>query len=534
MSIDGNIPRVSAAKVAYHKAQLDKLFGRAAAKDFLEMAWAIDALIAGKPEVAVRHLSFPSLAQDQSMTSTYAIHRWELETLLIQLLLAPETTAAKDSDFSPAAFASVAELVNRLRKLEDVEAGLYLAGSTFNAVEEMHRIAQRQFHWQTGYFNRPQMYRYAYIYGQGKCAEYFAAKHGISVADFILVGFVLFTQAVRLSWLSRDISAPDIGLTAEIMSRALPLLSTSLPQARVDTKELVDKVTSEHGTPIPTAFLPSILRRTPLVSVADASDIIAPIPEMILLRVTAGLYYDVVGGGQHLLNDANDRFEAYLGAYFTAMMNRFKVRRAYRYEIKKGQGIDTPDLLVEDRDELALVVECKATKLTYMAQFAEDPVGAQKKQYAQIIKAVLQLWRFFSHVRRGLLKEPVVANTAAMVVTLDSFLMMSQPLTDKIIAEANALADAEGDIVAEDRRSVIFTPTQALEGAMSVSTEDLFRSALKASELEKYKGWQFREICRAQASGDPGGQNPYPFQLDDLLPWWNKIHDLKRAANAAE
>jgi outer membrane murein-binding lipoprotein Lpp len=35
-----------------------------------------------------------------------------------------------------------------------------------------------------------------------------------------------------------------------------------------------------------------------------------------------------------------------------------------------------------------------------------------------VVEGVFQLWRFFSHVRRGLLKEPVDADTSAMVLTL--------------------------------------------------------------------------------------------------------------------
>jgi hypothetical protein len=178
-------------------------------------------------------------------------------------------------------------------------------------------------------------------------------------------------------------------------------------------------VNAKHGRPIPTAFLPSILRRYPLLCLNDeANDFIAPIPEVLLMRVTSGLYYDLIPGGQALLNEANDRFEEYFAAYIDAMMERFKVRRAYRYEPKKGTSVDTPDLLVNDGRKLVLAVECKATKLTYLAQFAEDPFEAEKKQYFQIANGVFQLWRFFSHVRRGLLKEPVDADTSAMVLTL--------------------------------------------------------------------------------------------------------------------
>jgi hypothetical protein len=185
------------------------------------------------------------------------------------------------------------------------------------------------------------------------------------------------------------------------------------------------------------------------------------------------------------LNEANDRFEEYCMAYIDSLMERFKVIRTYRYEPKKGASVDTPDLLVKDGEKIVLAVECKATKLTYLAQFAEDPFEAEKKQYLQIANGILQLWRFFSHVRRGLVKETVDADTSAMVLTLDSFLMMNRELKATIIEEATSLAEKEGGIAAEDRRHIIFCPIHDLEGVLSVSSEDSFLARLKAAREEK-------------------------------------------------
>ena len=63
------------------------------------------------------------------------------------------------------------QTINRVRKLEDVELAVYLKKR--DVFTELHRIAQRQFHWQQGYYNLPQLYRYSYIYGQGECGEWF-------------------------------------------------------------------------------------------------------------------------------------------------------------------------------------------------------------------------------------------------------------------------------------------------------------------------------------------------------------------------
>src|SRR5205085_11894615 len=125
------------------------------------------------------------------------------------------------------------------------------------------------------------------------------------------------------------------------------------------------------------------LRKTPLIYVDGHDRLISPIPETIILRVTAGLYYDLLPGGQEIINDANARFERYCIDLIDAMMKRFEVTAAYRYG-SKGAQLDTPDILIKDQGKLAIVAECKATKLTYLAQFAEDPFEAAKRQYTQI------------------------------------------------------------------------------------------------------------------------------------------------------
>jgi hypothetical protein len=415
--------------------------------------------------------------------------------------------------------------VNRLRKLEDVESAVYLRATDFNIFGQMHRVAHRQFHWQRGYFNLPQLYRCAFIYAQGKCGEYFERTYGLPITELNFVGFVLFTHSRRAPWISRTFTLLEVGLNADLMERALPLLLVSMDRAREETR----KMNAKHLQPLPTAFLPSILRRYPLLCLNDeAKELVAPIPDVLLMRVTSGLYYDLIPGGQALLNEASDRFEEYCAAYIEAMMQRFKASRAHRYEPKKGAPYDTPDLLVKDGEKLVIAIECKATKLTYLAQFAEDPFEAQKKQYLQIANGVFQLWRFFSHARRGLVKEQVDLDTSAMVLTLDPFLTLNRQLRTKIIEEAILLAEKEGEIAAEDRRHIILCPIQELEGVLSVATEDSLLATLKAARKEKYIGWQLDSINGVEAAGKEKIPKTFPFKPDGLLPWWNRLNEFKQ------
>ncbi|MFZ0457133.1 MAG: hypothetical protein WAM17_01545 [Rhodoplanes sp.] len=531
-------PRASEAKVAYHRKQLLKMFARANDAAFLQMIWAVDALQSGREAVAKPFFStYPPEAATKSSIppSPFSIHRWELETLIVQLFLVPKELPREQGNLvlDCSKFESIVETINRLRALENVESARYLSGD-FTIWGEMHRIVQRQFHWQRGYLNMPQVYRYAYLYAQGKCAAYFKQTYGYEITDLIFTGLGLFSACLTGPWVRRKTSVPAIGLTDEIVQRAFPMMSCSRDEARIETAALVAKAQDEHGSPIPTALLPSILRKTPLIYVDDPNGLISPIPETILLRVTAGLYHDLFLGGQDIINDANTRFEQYCVDLIDAMMGRFEVSGAFRYG-SKGAQFDSPDVLIKDQGQLVIVAECKATKLTYQAQFAEDPFEAAKKQYMQLAKGIFQLWRFFSHVRRGLLEEHLAADCHAVVFTLEPFLQMGRDPQNKVFAEANALADEDGNIAPEDRKLVVICPIYDLEFILSRATEDSLLASLKASNEEKYQRWMLREVHRdTGAAKEFGKPKRYPFDMRNVLPWWTRFDEFNDQEDAAD
>jgi hypothetical protein len=442
----------------------------------------------------------------------------------VQLFLVPKEIPREQGNLllDCSQFEAILQTINRLRALEDVEAARYLSGD-LTIWGELNRIAHREFHWQRGYFNTPQIYRYAYLYAQGKCADYFKQTYGFGITDLIFTGFGLFSAYLKDPWVPRQTSVPEIGLTDEIVQRALSMMSCSRDAARRGTSALVTQVQDELGSPIPTALLPSILRKTPLIYVDDPDQLISPIPETILLRVTAGLYHDLFSGGQDIINDANARFEKYCIGLIDAMMKRFEVGGAYPYG-PKGAQFQSPDILIKDKGKLVIIGECKATKLTYLAQFAENPFEAAKKQYSQIAKGIFQLWRFFSHVRRGLVEADLATDCHAIVFTLDAFMQIAPDPQNKVLIEANALADEDGNVTPEDRKAVVICPVSDLESILVRATEDSLLASLKASNEQKYRGWMLITVHRdTGATKEFGKPKLYPFDLENVLPWWNRF-----------
>lgn len=447
------------------------------------------------------------------------MHKWALESLVGQLLTTKkcEIREGRNTRTVCNQFKTGAVALNYLGEIENAEYGIYR--KNIDIFLEMHRIAQRQFPWQRSHFGVARFYRYVLIYGQGDCNDYFTHKFGISINEFSLIGFAIYMAFQESSCLTRSYSLEKLGVKPAAFEAALKLLSVPIQQARASAASLSDK----EGNGIPTAFQPSFLRRIPVVSFGSENERIrAALPELIPLRITSGLYYDLVPGGQKLLNEANDQFENYTKGYIDAMMPRFDVSRSYQYG-PKGTRKASPDIIIRDRGQISIVVECKATKLTLPAQYTEDPTVTAKNAYDQIAKGVFQLWRYFSHIRRGIDDSASISpNVHGIVLTLDMWLLMAQSLKQKVLTSANKLADKDSNISAEDRRTIVFCTIEDLELVLSYSDEDLFLHTLAVASEDRFVGWALPEIYRSVASENQT-QKPFPFPLGGLLPWWDKL-----------
>jgi hypothetical protein len=92
---------------------------------FLQMIWAVDALQSGREAVAKPYFSTypPEAAAKSSIQSPFGIHRWELETLIVQLFLVPKEVPREQGNLvlHCSQFESTRQTINRLRALENVE-----------------------------------------------------------------------------------------------------------------------------------------------------------------------------------------------------------------------------------------------------------------------------------------------------------------------------------------------------------------------------------------------------------------------------
>jgi hypothetical protein len=510
---------LSTLKLDRARARIRKAMSIAPQERFLLMLWAVEALRSGHPEIAARFIQFTAEQAKQAVGDTNAIFPWELETLAIQSLLVPRQTAGRF--YRCEDFGTAGNFTNMLRHLEDQEFGATSKAEQIDIFIEMHRIGQRQFPWQRGGPNLADFYRPLYLYGQGRCAEYFAEAHGLTINDFSLVGFALFALFSSRPYVIRPPNLSELKLTSETIEAGLRLLSVPVDSAGAAQRELLRQTKAATW---PIAYQPSVLRQFPVLSLdGRPKRLTAPVPILVLQRVTFGIYYDLTGDGGNLRNEIAGRFEQYSADFIRAMMPGFTVEREYHYDGKrKGAGYDSPDILVEDAGELAIVIECKATKLTFSAKFSDDPAADAKARYAEIGRGIFQLWRYFAHCRLGLTGRALTDGTAGIVLTLDTWLVMARSLQDHVLAVASALADVDADITAADRRPIAFAAVQDFERLLSQSDEAEVRAALAAAHEDRFSGWLLPSVDQ-ELHGASRKRKRYPFRPDEIVPWWTRF-----------
>lgn len=481
--------------------------------EFLQLCWCIDALRSGACNNLGKYLKYPKEAEGAEVGDPYFVPEWEIETLALMLLSNPilGQTRQRTRSVNCRTFDAAAYATNLLRSLENSESAVFLP--SLSIFTELHRIAQRQFPWQRGFASSERLYRYAFIYGQGDCATHFEETHNIPVEAFLEACLTLYSWLKTVPWTKLP---PVEHIDAEDLRKAVAIISKPLPEMRLLATELIEAANKPKQLPV--AYLPSVLRQFPVITKPAQGLIISPLPELIVYRMTVGLYSDIRSGDQYLLNDANQRFEEYTRKLIEAFFADVSALEAEMYGPKKKR-IDTPDVLVSKQEQVVAVIECKATKLTYDAQFGENPIEEAERAYSQIVKAVVQLWRFFSDVRREIYTQREVDRDAfGVVLTLDTWVQASKTLQDEIIAQAKEQLADNPDITEEDMRPVAFCHLQDLVDVMMVSTEEDFFLTFRNAIDPEFAGWGLLQV-RNKVCGDKTIRE-FPLDVSDVLPWW--------------
>lgn len=499
--------------------KLNRMLEAADDEAFFIMAWAVRALQSDNHDAVGNILSYPAEAVTTELTSRYAVYPWKIETLLNESLAIrklPIIRGQPNRILNCQIWPVVAELHNTLRDLEDACDGIYLKNG--DVFLEMGRLTQRQFEWQRGFLSYAQFFRAGYLYGGPLTAAFFANRNGFTVPELVQAGFLLYALCRRRQYVTRDLATEEIGLPSERFRAILDLISISLADARRRAAELRAGV--GH-----VGYKMSLFREFPCVAFGARNERIrAPLPDLLALRCTSGMFYDVVKGGHPINNEVGARFEQYSYELIQAWLPEYEVSAALRYRFR-GSDIETPDIRVRGESGVKIIFECKAARMSYVARFGENPFQDASRGFEEIAKGVFQIWRYAAHVRLGLVPdEHLDTNASGVVLTLDSWLSMTRPLRLQVLEKAQDMARQNPDILPADQIPILFCPIDDLERAFTAAHDDVFFNAVAAAHTEEFDGWMLSGVA-PKVAPEGHARNWYPFEerMAEVLPWWDRF-----------
>jgi hypothetical protein len=484
------------------------------------MVWAFDRLQSDGEEVAKRYVTYPPEAVTTELTSDHFVMKWALETLVNEILANPKQDTEDKRKYRIRIcdrFATVAEAFNRLNRVENAEAGMGL--DKMNVFYELNRIAQRQFPWQSGYTNRASLLRSAYIFNTPVTNKYFEAQHGISVVEFIFCSFAIWGHFRKNPYLFTNMDFGAVGIDSKVRGATIKMLSIDYADARQRSERL-------RSRPGQIAYKPSILRDYPCIRFDDGeSRLVSPLCDLVMYRATSGIYYHVIGADD-AANIIGSRFEEYSLELLKRRLPNFKCDPSFRYRFRKNNN-DSVDITLKRDNKIFLAVECKSKRMSYQSKFSADPLQGDSTGFNEITKGIYQTWKFFSHIRRGIIKydDDTSTDDAAigMVLTLDSWNWVSRPIREEVLRRAHVMASAKDPgIEAIDKKPVILCSVEDMERVLMTATEESFSSALALAVTNKYEGWQFSTV-HSEAPGEKVPDQPSHFseaEIGELLPWW--------------
>ncbi|TPG22258.1 hypothetical protein EAH87_00035 [Sphingomonas koreensis] len=491
---------------------------------FLVMLWALNAMKTARADEAGRFLGpYPPDAASDGIHGPHAIYPWELEALANELLV---TEKSLYRVFPCRDWNAICDLLNQLRAVENAEYGDRRDQSSIFV--ELGRIAARQFPWQRGHFGVPQLYRNAFVYGQGECSAYLKDSAGLTASDMTLVGFSLLSVFYPNPVIRPAEDLVPIhtyfGIGADVLRATLDRIAQPIAEVRRHAREI--RVGNDR-----LAYKPSVLRRFPCLRVGHRNQLLtAPLPDLIMDRVTNGLFYDVIGGGGPVRDEIGRRFEAYALDLLRRMMPEAIFDPEIKYRTNLGP-VFTPDLLMRGADgTVRLAIECKASRMGLGAKFGSAP--EDDRGYEEIAKGVMQLWRFNAHCRRQIAPFRTSIDAEGMILTMDEWFAGRSTVIPHILERAHRMADDSAHRIEDgDRRPVAFCTISELESVLATATPASLLETVRIGSGDR-AGWIF-SLLHDEAKAEKSEPKPYPFanDLGQLLPWYERVAEMREDAD---
>lgn len=521
LGLDGMKARVRRrTSKSYFKNKLKKCLKRTRLRDLLIQVWSVENVRRGTPEGASRFLRFPRDAVSANPGDPYFIAPWTLETLVNEALVHQSATPITRRYLDTSRWESFVLLYNLVNEIENAESLDDIPDSKI--VDAVPRIGWRQLGWQTGYQSSQRYFRAWWLYNFPEANEFFQESYGITAERFGFIGFAVASQLVSHPAVKIEAKLHEIGIKGEERDAFFKLVSLRETAAKKGAR-------AQRRWRGQIAYKPSLLRKWPMIVIH--SEAFCPLPELLHLRVSDGIFYDLVGSDD-LRRIIAERFESYVAEVTQHYMPKFRILREEQYG-PRSRSRATPDLrITTSKSKLCAIIECKARRIPFKVMSSPDPYIEHEDIYAELIKGVIQVWRYVSDLRTGSAGENWSFNegVVGVVLMLEPWLQMHAGTIRKILDAAAVDCGTYSEIAEKDQIPIAFVAVDDWEYSIRQTDADGFIRALSLHATADRAGYQLdSSVQEIKAEYGPSvGDYDYSAGIARLTDWWA---DLRQGRN---
>ncbi len=267
-------------------------------------------------------------------------------------------------------------------------------------------------------------------------------------------------------------------------------------------------------------FRQSPLRAKPIIRVSEGTNkrYIRPIEQLLIWRITSGLYYDVIGDSR-AANEIGSQYERYTRALLDAAVNEVSIDGDIEYGTKRNPQ-RSPDVILHKDGVIQAIFECKAKKLSLVVQNSVEDTKERAIAVNEIAKGLVQICQFEEAINAGAISRFRLGdNLVPLVVALDDWVFTGPDIKQDIYSRAHEIAVSEGlNTKRIDQRFVGICTATELDQLVSNYTFDVIKRITAKSFEEKYRDYALVSVAN-ECFRDEKQKANYPLKcsLDEII-----------------
>ncbi|MDP2692933.1 MAG: hypothetical protein Q8O88_04810 [bacterium] len=366
-------------------------------------------------------IQFPRELIENKDKPNRAISEWELALLAREVI----SNGTDSISFATKNFNNWDYFATAINKIKAFENNAWpIFGDKSNVLDELGRIAKRQFPWQIK-TSSVLFLRHFKIFSNPRIAKMIEEKIGLTIQQWYVIGTALLGSVLGHPKVNIDPNIQISSITKKHFDHFLSYISTDLN----NLKEIINRDV-KYDDQFVYCFNP--LEYYPLVKIGNYY--YCPISIFLAWRITSGIYFDLDKSGR-FGDEFGHAFQDYLMEISNKVISdsgRINVLPESKYQPPGGTDKDSVDIILKDGNS-AIFLESKTKRLSVRSRSELLSRDSINKDIGVLAQAVVQIYSTILDYEKGLYPHmPYNQNLKIypIVVTLEDWFIFGKDAED--------------------------------------------------------------------------------------------------------